>query len=152
MLILAWLAAPLPVAADEPAADSDAEAIRAAALDYLEGWYTGDADRMERALHPDLAKRIVRPTDDGPDRVDNMSALRLVQATRAGWGTRVPLDQRRADIVILDVFGNAATVRADARDWVDYLHVGKVDGQWKIINVLWEMRPRPETSTDEGRE
>jgi hypothetical protein len=29
------------------------------ALDYIEGWYTGDAARMERALHPDLAKRIV---------------------------------------------------------------------------------------------
>jgi Ni/Co efflux regulator RcnB len=152
VLIFAWLAAPLPLAADESAAESDAEAIRAAALDYLEGWYTGDADRMERALHPDLAKRIVRPSDDGPDRVDNMSALRLVQATRAGWGTRVPSDQRRADVVILDVFGNAATVRADARDWVDYLHLGKVDGEWKIINVLWEMRPRPETPTEEGSE
>lgn len=152
VLILTWLAVPLPLAADEPAAARDAEAIRTAALDYLEGWYTGDAERMERALHPDLAKRIVRPSGDGPDRVDNMSALRLVQATRAGWGTRVPSDQRRADVVILDVFGNAATVRADARDWVDYLHVGKVDGQWKIINVLWEMRPRPEAATEGGGE
>jgi len=31
-------------------------------------------------------------------------------------------------------------VRADANNWVDYLHVAKVEGQWKIINVLWEMR------------
>ena len=79
-----------------------------------------------------------------------MSALRLVQATRAGWGTRVPADQRQADVVILDVFGNAATVRAEARDWVDYLHLGKVDGQWKIINVLWELKPQPAASDGDG--
>lgn len=151
MLVLAvTLTAAVSAAAGQPEAADDMAAIRAAALDYLEGWYTGDADRMERALHPDLAKRIVRPTPDGPDRVDSMSALRLVQATRAGWGTRVPADERQADIVVLDVFGNAATVRAEARDWVDYLHLGRVDGQWKIVNVLWEMKPRPAATGDDG--
>jgi hypothetical protein len=25
----------------------------------IEGWYEGNAERMEQALHPDLAKRIV---------------------------------------------------------------------------------------------
>ena len=150
LLVLGLLTIGPPAVAADADPQPDADAIRAAALDYLEGWYTGDAERMERALHPDLAKRIVRPSDDGPDRVDNMSALRLVQATRAGWGTRVPADQRQADIVILDVFGHAATVRAEARDWIDYLHLGKVDGEWKIINVLWEMKPRPQASRGDG--
>ena len=123
----------------------DKAAIKATALDYLEGWYTGDAERMERALHPDLAKRIVRVDPDGNwDRVDNMSALTLVQYTKKGYGTKVPADQRQADITILDVYGNAAVVKAIARDWVDYLQVGKVNGEWKIINVLWEMKPKPE--------
>jgi hypothetical protein len=39
---------------------ADSAAIRQPALDYIEGWYEADAERMERALHPDLAKRIVR--------------------------------------------------------------------------------------------
>jgi len=30
----------------------DSSAIRAAALDYIDGYYTGDGARMERALHP----------------------------------------------------------------------------------------------------
>ncbi len=38
--------------------DADKEAIKATALDYMEGWYEGDAARMERALHPELAKRM----------------------------------------------------------------------------------------------
>ncbi len=122
----------------------DEAAIKATALDYLEGWYSGDAERMERALHPDLAKRIVRVDTEGRwDRVDSMSALTLVQYTRKGYGTKVPVDERQADVTVLDVFGNAAVVKAVARDWVDYLQIGKVNGEWKIINVLWEMKPPP---------
>ena len=38
---------------------ADSAAIRTTALDYIEGWYEGSSERMERALHPELAKRIV---------------------------------------------------------------------------------------------
>ena len=143
---LAIIAAALPTAAG----DSDDEgAIKAAALDYLMGWYTGDEARMERALHPDLAKRIVRVDPEGKwDRVDSMTAMTLVQYTRKGYGTKVPVDERQADVTILDRYGNVAMVKAVARDWVDYLQIGKVNGEWKIINVLWEMKPKPE-KTDE---
>jgi hypothetical protein len=128
----------------------DEAAITATALDYLQGWYTGDAERMERALYPDLAKRIVRVDPEGRwDRVDSMSALTLVQLTRKGYGTEVPADERMAEVEVLDVFGNAAVVKAVARDWVDYLHVGRVNGEWKIINVLWEMKPRPPAEQEE---
>lgn len=37
----------------------DLAAITRAAMDYAEGWYTGDPDRMRRALHPDLIKRTI---------------------------------------------------------------------------------------------
>ena len=141
VLVAIALVAVVPVSA----ADSEEDAaIKATALDYLEGWYTGDAERMERALHPDLAKRIVRVDPKGRrERVDSMSALTLVQYTREGFGTKVPADERQADITILEVFGNAACVKAVARDWVDFLQMGKVNGEWKIINVLWEMKPQP---------
>lgn len=33
-------------------------------------------------------------------------------------------------------------MRVDAARWLDYLHLGEVDGAWKIIEVLWELRPR----------
>jgi hypothetical protein len=38
---------------------ADSAANRATALDYIQGWYTGDGDRMASALHPRLAKRMV---------------------------------------------------------------------------------------------
>src|SRR5438046_6031410 len=58
---------------------ADAAAIKQTSLDYIEGWYEGNSERMERALHPELAKRIVRTTQDGKSRLDQMSAMSLLQ-------------------------------------------------------------------------
>lgn len=38
-------------------------------------------------------------------------------------------------------FIGGTTVKIIAITWIDYLHVAKVDGEWKIINVLWAMKP-----------
>ena len=43
--------------AEEESKVADRDAIVRVALDYFEGWFDGDAARMERTLHPDLAKR-----------------------------------------------------------------------------------------------
>jgi hypothetical protein len=120
---------------------ADTAAIRAAALDYIEGWYEGNAARMERALHPDLAKRIiVTDKKTGRSSLEHMSARDLVNAVKRGGGRNTPPARRRKDVTILDVFGNAASVRVDAADWVDYLQIGRSDGRWVIVNVLWETR------------
>jgi hypothetical protein len=118
---------------------SDEEKIKAAALDYMEGYYTADGARMERALHPELAKRAYLPGADGKPQFFPMSAMTLVQRTRSGSGTKEP--GRRAEIVILDKFEGAASVRANMARWVDYLHLAKVGHEWKIVNVLWELTP-----------
>lgn len=118
----------------------DREAIRQTALDYIEGYYEGDAARMERALHPELAKRIVM-TREGTSQLQDMTASQLVEGTRAGYGRNTPKERQKKDVKILDVFENAACVRIDAADWVDYLHVAKWNGRWVIVNVLWELRP-----------
>ena len=123
--------------------ESDRDAIKRAALDYAEGWYEGNAEKMESALHPDLAKRIVRNNDRGHSRLDAMSALSLVQGTRSGFGKQTPKQAQQKDVTILDLLGGAATVKLEMRDWVDYMHIGKFNGRWVIINVLWEMKTKP---------
>src|SRR5687767_75287 len=130
----------VPAARGQPSADS--AAIRQAALDYIQGWYAGDAARMELALHPELAKRIVRTDAAGNFRLDQQSAMTLVQGTRNGGGTRTPPADGRDEVRILDIFRNAASVRVDASDWVDYMQMAKWRGRWVIVNVLWELSPR----------
>ena len=119
---------------------ADSAAIRATALDYVEGWYTGDAARMERSLHPELAKRIVQSDQQGRSRLGQQSALTLVLGTRGGGGKDTPAAQQIKDVRILDIFYNSASVRADMSGWIDYMHMAKWNGQWKIVNVLWELR------------
>jgi CubicO group peptidase (beta-lactamase class C family)/ketosteroid isomerase-like protein len=117
----------------------DSASIRATALDYVDGWYTGDAARMERAVHPDLAKRIWSPDPErGRGRLENQTAMTLVQGTRRGWGRETADSLRRRDIEILEIFGNAASVRARMTDWIDLMHLARVNGEWRIVNVLWE--------------
>ena len=121
---------------------ADSAAIRATALDYAEGWYEGNSDRMARALHPELVKRIVvRDTSTGKTMVQGMGASVLVNSTRHGYGKETPKERQQKDVTILDIFGNAASAKAVMADWVDYMQLAKVDGRWVIVNVLWERKP-----------
>jgi hypothetical protein len=128
-----------PVSAQSAA---DSTAIRTAALDYVEGWYAGDAARMGRALHPELVKRIVvNDTTTRRSVLENMGASALVNGTRRGYGKNTPKERQQKEIAILDIFGNAASAKSTMTDWIDYMHLAKVDGRWVIVNVLWEEKP-----------
>src|SRR3989441_7015797 len=85
---------------------ADSAGIRQAALDYIEGYYDGDAARMERAVHPELAKRIVRTNEQGHSQLGQMSAMTLVQGTRAGGGKDTPMADRPKDGTFLDTDQN----------------------------------------------
>ncbi|HEX8922893.1 MAG TPA: nuclear transport factor 2 family protein [Pyrinomonadaceae bacterium] len=121
---------------------AESAAIKQTALDYIEGWYEGNSERMERALHPELAKRIVRTNKEGQSNLGQMSAMSLVQGTRRGGGKTTPKENQQKDVTILDVYENAASVKVVASDWVDYLHMAKFNGRWVIVNVLWELKPK----------
>jgi len=130
------------VATTSAQTSADSAAIRETALNYIEGWYEGNAARMERALHPELQKRIVQTDQTGKSFLGNMGASYLVMNTRRGGGKNTPVDQQQKDVIILDIYRNAASVRVTAGAWIDYLHVAKWNGEWKIVNVLWELKPR----------
>jgi len=138
LLLVLALAAAARAGHAQTAADS--AAIRATAHDYIDGWWAGDAQRMERALHSHLAKRIVMSDSLGQhSRLDDMTAMELVQNVARGGGRGTPPEQRKSDVRILDIYRNAAVVRIDAGAWVDFLQLGKWNGEWKIVNVLWEL-------------
>ena len=149
LLALAALAA-APALHAQTAADS--AGIRAAALDYIDGWYAGDGARMERALHPELAKRnVFTDPQSRRSRLIQMSALTLINQTRAGGGSDIPAAARKSEVTILDTFQGAASVRVRAATWVDYMHLAKFNGRWVIINVLWENDAPPAPNPGSGR-
>lgn len=122
--------------------DADKEAIKRTALNYAEGWYEGNAEKMESSLSADLAKRRAITNPQGQSGLSQMTAMGLVQGTRGGSGKNTPKEEQQKDVTILDILGNAASVKLEMRDWVDYMHIAKLNGKWLIVNVLWEMKPK----------
>ena len=138
MIFVIMMVIPL-TAADKAAQDMETEktAIKQAALDYLEGWYEGNAERMEKALHPDLVKRVPRPLPSGRAIINSVSAQNMVEYTRAEFGKKRAQHKGETKVEIFDVFNNIATAKTTCGEYIDYLHLVKTNGEWKILNVLW---------------
>lgn len=119
---------------------SDTTSIRKTCLNYIEGFYTNDYHRIEKAVHPELAKRVIRKDKDGFVMIHNMGVSELLfnakNFTKPEDNTNVPF---KADIVIYDISCDIATVKItqNKMNLIDYLHLGKINGEWKIINVMW---------------
>jgi hypothetical protein len=59
------------------------------------------------------------------------------------WGPAWPDEELNSRArTILDRFENVASVKADADYGVDYLHMAKWNGEWLIVNILWELGPQ----------
>lgn len=123
---------------------ADTAGIRSAALDYAEGWFEGNGDRMARAVSPELVKRIVvRDTVSGKDMIQGMGATVLTNGARRGFGKMTPVDKQEKKVEIYDIFRGAAVAKVTMTNWIDYLQLARVDGRWVIVNVLWENKAGP---------
>ena len=58
---------------------------------------------------------------------------------------RVPDDAPR-EVTVLDVLDKTASAKLVAHWGVDYFHLVKEDGEWKILQVLWQSPPAGQTS------
>jgi hypothetical protein len=122
---------------------NDSTLIRQTALDYVEGYYTANWQRMTKALHPELVKRIIVKDTAGNYMLQNMGYSGLIFATHHNTnsnGTLNPGQPFKADVIIYDIYNKVATVKVVTNKFrfIDYLHLGKFNGEWKIVNVLWE--------------
>jgi hypothetical protein len=109
------------------------DAIKTAILDYYEGWWTGDATRMERALHPALAKRALMA--DGHS-LDQDTAASMIDATERGIGTRHSGD-RIIELVFHEMDDRMAAVKVRTGVYLEYLHLVRLPEGWKILDALW---------------
>lgn len=121
--------------------NDDEAAIEKTALDYIEGAFTGDAERMARAIHPELHK--VTPYEmpkSGKVALRKSGASQLLEVVRAKM-TVLRKDKWNIEVTILDVHDDMASVKVFSSMYYEYLQMAKIDGQWKIINVLWQTNP-----------
>jgi putative lumazine-binding protein len=115
---------------------NDHEALKSVALDYLEGWFEGATDRMERALHPELAKRS-RERSDGQHEIETLTSRFMIDATAQGRGKGRDVPDRAIDVRVEHIHGDIANVTVTSAIYVEYLHLVRTESGWKILNVLW---------------
>jgi hypothetical protein len=111
-------------------------ALVSTVLDYFEGWFDGDAARMERALHPNLAKRP--PATDGRT-LDETTAEWMIEATGRGLGRERDPGDRGIEVEVEDIHGAIANVTVRSSVYREYVQLVQMPDGWKIVNTLWEL-------------
>lgn len=117
------------------ASQEDIDAVTRAALDYIEGFLEGDAERHERAYHPECIKRrFVDDEDSGVTELQVLSPRVMVDYAATG---KSAMDDCEVEVIIDAISGNIASVRIYSCLWVDFLHIVKARGEWRLFHVTW---------------
>ena len=124
-------------AVDETIRPDDAAAIRACILDYFEGWFEGDVGRMDRALHPGLAKHSIGQDRDRTDLLDVTTRDEMVELTARGIGRQRDLPEREIRIDIAAVSGDIASVVVHSAIYVEFVLLARLADRWRITGTLW---------------
>ena len=118
----------------------DTLAITQAALDYIESQHKTNPAQMERALHSRMVKRTFWKDQVTQKEFldENFAENLVILAERYNRnGDKFP-SRPKKEVKLLDVSDRTASVKLVADDWIDYMHIVKLNGQWKIVNVLWQ--------------
>ena len=138
------LAAP-PLTSSAQSAADDREAVRLAALDYVEGIYDAKPDRIKRSVHPSLVKRGFYKKDAAAPYVDMPMTYEQLVELAATWNKDGKRDTSIKEVAVLEVLDQTAVAKVTAMWGIDYMLLGKYDGGWKIVQILWQYPPKPRT-------
>lgn len=119
------------------AQEADSTLIEKTVLNYIENFFENKFEAMNKSLHPRLAKRGLNPdrtmSDDFPP-----AELKTLMENKQIF----PVRAQKNKVTNIKVLRNAATATLITgypnTRWVEFIHLTKIEGQWKIINVFWE--------------
>jgi hypothetical protein len=119
----------------------DSMAIRQAALDYIESQHKPNPQQFAKSSHPRLVKRTFwKDKATGKDFLYETTQEQMVLTAESynKKGDKFPA-QPKKEVKILDIYQRTASVKLTADDWIDYLHLVKLNGKWEIVNVVWQL-------------
>ena len=131
-----------PTAAAQSA--SDREGVRRAGLDYIEGFYEGDAAKLRRSIRPEVTKfGFFRESGAAQYSSEPMSFQQMIAyAERVkSTGQGGPPANAPREVILLDVQDQTAAAKIVAWWGTDYIHLAKYDGRWMIVHVIWQTPP-----------
>lgn len=116
-------------------ATDENRAITAVAQNYMDAYYTADPALMQRSLHPDFHKRTLR-TINGQAEITEDTVQSMMEGVALGSGKDIPRNERVRSIEVLDVYRDAASVKVVTGRWIDYMHLSKLNGEWRVLDVV----------------
>ena len=98
----------------------DSVAIKKAALDYIEGWYSGDTARIAKALSPDLIKRgfIISHKDNQLVKAE-ASYAQMIEWTGKKPDELSKNPDIKFEVTIIEVGSNISMVKVVSPQYVD---------------------------------
>lgn len=121
--------------------NADRDAVRQAALDYVEGIYNVQPERIQRSVHPSLVKRGFYKKDASTPYVEMPMTYDQLVKLAGDWNKEGKRDTKIKEVAVLDLLDQTATAKVTAMWGIDYMLLGKYDGQWKIVQILWQSHP-----------
>jgi hypothetical protein len=124
--------------------NDDRAAVRAAVLDYVEGFYEGDTARLVRSVWPQVRKYgyyRANPTAafQGMAMAFPNGFMNYANGVKSGR-TKTPARAPK-EITLFDVADQTASAKLVAHWGIDYLLLAKENGRWMITHVLWQSPP-----------
>ena len=127
---------------------AEREAVRRAALDYLEGFYEGDSSKIARSVRPDVRKTGYYRQGTAPYAPDEMPFKAMIDYTNNfKKAARTTPATAPREVIVGEINDQTATAKIVAWWGIDYLHLAKYDGKWMIVNVIWQSPP-PKQGTE----
>jgi len=120
----------------------DSLEIRQATLDYIESQHHLKPEQFERSTHPRMVKRTFwtnKKTQKEYLGETFRDAMIILAETYNQKGDKFPENPKK-EVVILDIYDKTASVKLIADEWIDYMHIVKLNGRWQIVNVLSQFK------------
>ena len=122
---------------------SDKEAVRQAAMNYLDALYQAKPELIEKSVHPDLSKRGYFHKKGEQHFSNELMSYQQLYDLAGKWNKdgKRPLEKAPKEVVVYEVLNQTASAKVTAYWGIDYMHLAKYDGTWKIVNILWQEPP-----------
>ena len=122
------------------ATKEDVAEIKRISLGYLIALQDLKPALMQEVMNDSLNKVTIGYSREARKEVVTAISKNRMLENAKSWNksnTRFPPNPSN-QVKILDVYHRIATVKLLSDNWVEYLHLIKLDGKWSIINLLWQ--------------
>jgi len=120
------------------AAQPDIDAVTRVANEYIESYVGGHARRHAEVYHPESLKRRY-VTDHATGVTELVTLSPRIMADYAVASGPMGGDCE-TEVVIDDISEDMASVRIYSCRWVDFAHIVRARGEWRLFHVTWHGR------------